>query len=934
MLTIAHLPKISFVENNEQTTTLDLAQAGPIIRALSEKIRRKFANEESDVVGIIFPATPLLVISWLAVLDAGKKPVMLSYPTRKLSNEYWCKTIYHTCETLGVQCIITNEILAETDLNNFANILALSALPEPAADSCEGVDGRIVQLSSGTTGHKKAVQYSLTDFARHIEIYNEILQLSDSDKIVSWLPLYHDMGFLACFVMPLYLRVPIIMMDPMTWVADNELFFRAIDREGGTVCYLPNFAFEVMTRVPAKYSLQNMRHWISCSEPTYPDTIRRFCSTHKVRPETVSTCYAMAENVFAVSQSNGFRTVVREGREYVSCGDLLARTQVKFVDGEIFVKSPTSITGYVEKQSTIHVADAEGFYPTGDIGFMSEKELVISGRKRDIMIQAGQKFLLNDLDYAVNAALPACRGRAACLARDDAKIGTQSLLVLIENIDVCNDQFIEESRAVLSSKLPVEGFVLEVVPPGFITKTSSGKINRSRTLADYELMRQYRESKLDLAARTFSPAILERDMKELIGRVPVDLPFREFLDSLGYVSLQVLCHDRGIDVNPDMTINLVLSCAREREKARLTIAEGPVLRIVSLMDTEQIAGVTTEDLSEMSEALGMAIYWENICMPPAEIVYNDFLFENYFLCRDDEKKYEAYVGCLDTMRSASVLLFDDYQEIWFPASGQSYPVMSFGMRRQPVADLLCVRKPRYYRNYHHLPVENLVTANDLDFLSMDAYIQRIGRLTGAMVYRVAVCQEYAPFTSSWELRSLRMTKDEAAGPRGITAFIDKAELLGNLTEFLRNNLDRLTLDVGPQINTLLSGDDQHMCSACLNPLYIEAIVRRFDRFLIQGLESSLPYLRKRITDLGKSFHQAATWSIDQYLRDGGEERFDCIIQTGAVGTPKTALPIFSLQSADHYRGLTVNAPEDMGLEEIPIYMTPAMAGEALAAMHQ
>jgi acyl-CoA synthetase (AMP-forming)/AMP-acid ligase II len=932
MLSIAHLPTISFVEDNEHTTTLDLAQSGPIIRALSEKIRQKFENEESDVVAIIFPATPLLVIAWLAVLDAGKKPVILSYPTRKLTKEYWCKTIYHTCETLGVECIITNETMAKTNLNNFANILALSSLPEPVSDSCESVDGHIVQLSSGTTGHKKAVQYSLTDFERHIEIYNEVLRLSGFDKIVSWLPLYHDMGFLACFVMPLYLRVPVIMMDPMTWVGDNELFFQTIDREGCTVCYLPNFAFEVMTRVPAQYSLQTMRHWISCSEPTYPDTIRRFCSTHKVQPETVSTCYAMAENVFAVTQSLGFRTVVREGREYVSCGTLLAETQVKLVDDEIFVRSPTSISGYIEKHRTIHVADAEGYYPTGDIGFMSGNELVISGRKRDIMIQAGQKFLLNDLDYAVNAALPGCRGRAACIARDDAKIGTQSLLILIEQIDVSNDQFIEESRAILSSKLPVEGFVLELVPPGFITKTSSGKINRARTLDDFESMRLYRESKRSLASRTFSSAILERDMKELIGQVPADLPFREFLDSLGYVSLQVLCHDRGIDVNPDMTVNRVLGYARDMEAVRMTMAEGPVLRIVSLMDTEQISGVTTEDLTEMSEALGMAIHWENICMPPAEIVYNDFLFESYFLCRDDVTKYEAYVGCLDTMRSASVLLFDDYQEIWFPASGQSYPVMSFGMRRQPVADLLCVRKPRYYRNYHLLPVENLVTANDLDFLSMDAYIQRIGRLTGAMVYRVAVCQEYAPFTSSWELRSLRITKDENAGPRQKNSFIEKGELLGNLTDFLRNNHDKLNLTSGPQVNTLLRGDDQHMCSACLNPLYIEAIVRRFDRFLIQGLDSSLPYLRKRITELGKSYHQAATWSIDLYLRDDGEERFDCIIQTGAVGTPKTTLPIFSLQSADHYRGLTVNAPEDMGLNEIPIYLTPAMAGEALAAM--
>jgi acyl-CoA synthetase (AMP-forming)/AMP-acid ligase II len=930
MLSITRLPRITFVEDRDRETVLELSESGRVIRALSQLIRSRFEGDEQDAIGIIFPAGPLLVLSWLAVLDAGKTPVILSYPTRKLSKEYWCETIYHTCDTLGVQCIITNETLAATDLNRFATILTLSSPPEPASESCEAVDGHIVQLSSGTTGHKKAVRFPLGDFERHVLIYNHVLQLSESDRIVSWLPLYHDMGFVACFVMPLYLGVPISMMDPMTWVADNQLLFQTIDRDRGTVCFLPNFAFEVMSRVEGSYRLQTMRHWISCSEPTYPDTIRRFCSTHKVSPATVSTCYAMAENIFAVSQSQGFRTAFREGREYVSCGRLLPETRLKIVDEEIFVRSATSITGYLEKRDSIRVADAGDFYPTGDVGFMDGDELVICGRKRDIMIQAGRKFLLNDLDYTVNAVVPECQGRAACLAKDDAKIGTQALSILIEQVDLCADEFVKQSREALSAALPVESFSLDLVPPGFITKTSSGKINRAKTLSDFERAQQRWQTRQRHTARMVGAAVLASEIKTLIGRAAFDVPLRQFLDSLGYISLQILAHDHGIDVNPNTTVDEILNRATEMEQARREASEVPVLRIVSMMDADQALQMTVEDLSIIADELGVAVYWENLCMPPAEIVYYDFLFENFFLCRDDPAKYEAYVGCLDTMRSASVLLFDDYQEFWFAARGQSYPIMSFGLRRQPVADLLCVRTPRYFRNHHLLPVEDLVHGPELDFRYKDDHIDRIGRLTGAAVFRVAVCEEYSAYTAAWELRSLRPANNDANGPRPGTLFVEKEQLLSHLTAFLRERRDSLRLGSGPAVNTFLRGDDRHMCAACLNPNYLDAIIHRFDRFLIQGPASSVPYLRKRITDLGKSFQQAVTMSIDNELSDGGEKRFDCIIQAGAMGTPKTTLPIFSLQSADFYRGMTLNAPDDLRLDDIPMYLSPARASAVLA----
>jgi DNA-directed RNA polymerase beta subunit len=185
-------------------------------------------------------------------------------------------------------------------------------------------------------------------------------------------------------------------------------------------------------------------------------------------------------------------------------------------------------------------------------------------------------------------------------------------------------------------------------------------------------------------------------------------------------------------------------------------------------------------------------------------------------------------------------------------------------------------------------------------------------------------------TAEWELRSTRSPDHNPSAPRAAGAFIEKGRLLTGLRDFLQQRRDQLRLATGPSVNTMLRGDDRHMCSACLNPNYLDAILERFDSFLVQGAESSVPYLRKRITDLGKSYRLASTMTIDQELSDSAAGAFDCIIQAGAVGTPKTSLPLFSLQSADFNRGMALNAPDDLGLEAIPMYVTPSMARSFLA----
>ena len=133
----------------------------------------------------------------------------------------------------------------------------------------------------------------------------------------------------------------------------------------------------------------------------------------------------MAENVFAVSQHDGLKTVEHDGRSVVSCGRPVRGVDVRVVDGEVWVRSPYSLTGYVDGD---RITDADGFYSTGDIGALVDGELLITGRKNDLVNVAGRKFFLSDLDQALGRVVPGIDGRAATVARRDESFGTEAAI--------------------------------------------------------------------------------------------------------------------------------------------------------------------------------------------------------------------------------------------------------------------------------------------------------------------------------------------------------------------------------------------------------------------------------------------------------------------------------------------------------------------------
>jgi acyl-CoA synthetase (AMP-forming)/AMP-acid ligase II len=383
-------------------------------------------------IGLIAPTSLAGILCWRAILLSGRTPIFLHFPTAKLSRSYWRSEIEAAVTSLSIEGIVHQGDIADPGLP-LPRLDLISPVPERSFRKItEFMRGSVVQLSSGTTGFRKGVGLAMADISRHVENYGQVLGLTEADCIVSWLPLYHDMGFIACFLMPVLAGARIVMVDPMAWMRRPLLLFELIERYRGTICFMPNFGFQVMASRCRGHALDlsSMRHWISCSEPTRIETMHRFMESSGAAPERLSNCYAMAENIFAVCQSRGLHTERIGGAELVSCGTTIPSTSIKIVEGEVHVRSPYSLQAYDGGQS---IVDGEGYYATGDLGEIIDGALYLLGRKRDLLIQAGRKFLLSDLDHEVGKLVPESAGRICVVERYNEALGTDEPVCLIEH---------------------------------------------------------------------------------------------------------------------------------------------------------------------------------------------------------------------------------------------------------------------------------------------------------------------------------------------------------------------------------------------------------------------------------------------------------------------------------------------------------------------
>jgi len=503
---------------------------------------RKEGVRRGDVCAIIIRHHKEFYPVYMGICLTGAIPAVLAYPNPRIHPDKFRQGLEGMARRSGLDWILTEKSLEETVgplvLKGGSTVRGIlfplewprkadvsvgnSDLPVLARLEAAPEDPCLLQHSSGTTGLQKAVVLSHTAVLKHVRLYGTSIGLHEEDKVVSWLPLYHDMGLIAALHLPLAFGIPSVQIDPFEWVQAPVMLLEAISRERGTLSWLPNFTYNLMAdRIRDAdldgIRLDSVRMLINCSEPVRHDSHEKFLSRYSaygLRAETLAACYAMAETTFAATQTEPGKKAKslvalreelaqgryepytpgreRKARTCISSGAPIPGCTLKVIDGggeelpdgrvgEILIRSESMFDGYRNLPEKTNEVLKENWYFSGDYGFRHGGEYYVIGRKKDIIIVAGHNIAPEDVEDAVNEVPGVIPGRIVAFGVEDPEAGTEQVRVVAETAETAEDGLRAVRRAIAEAGIRINVAIARVylVPPRWLIKSSSGKLSRN-----------------------------------------------------------------------------------------------------------------------------------------------------------------------------------------------------------------------------------------------------------------------------------------------------------------------------------------------------------------------------------------------------------------------------------------------------------------------
>lgn len=499
-----------------------------------------------DVVILILHHSLELIYAYFGCVLNGSIPSIMPYLTEKLIPEKYQQDLDALFSITLPKGVITfrdfakNMHFISAESENNPNVLLIEEIG-PAIEIFENLspqnlpgwnrtedDIALLQHSSGTTGLQKGVALAHKAIFNQLESYSEALKANPDDVVISWLPLYHDMGLIAGFLMPIFLGIPLVIMSPFTWVRAPHLLMQAISEFNGTLCWLPNFAYnfcakKIRDRDMENIDLSSLRAVINCSEPMRKpshDMFLNVFSKYGFRESALATSYAMAENVFAVTQGGINESIkydnvqlipfqeqrsavpydgVGTSLTMVSAGKPIAGTEVRIVNiegnflpdrqiGEVVLKSNCMLSGYYKREDATNESFINGWFKTGDYGYMADKEVYITGRKKDLIIVGGKNIYPKDIETIAMEVEGVHPGRAVAFGIFNENKGTEDVVLIAEvGIDHVDrkDEIAAEVRAKVTRESAIALRQVLIVDRRWLIKTSSGKIARALNKEKY-----------------------------------------------------------------------------------------------------------------------------------------------------------------------------------------------------------------------------------------------------------------------------------------------------------------------------------------------------------------------------------------------------------------------------------------------------------------
>ena len=341
----------------------------------------------------------------------------------------------------------------------------------------------------------------------------------DAQAGVSWLPLYHDMGLIGCLLLAVDRPGPLTLIPPEVFLARPAVWLRAISRKRATIAVAPNFAYGLCLRRVRERDLEgvDLSSWqfaLNGAEPVAPAVLRRFSdrfARYGFDARALMPVYGLSEASLAVTftpAGRGPRAIAHGARELASVGAPLPGIDVDVREGRIFVRGPSVMREYFGNRNATDAALRDGWLDTGDLGFLQDGELFVSGRAKDVVILRGSNHAPQEFEEALDGVAGVRPGCAAAVGVATAE-GEQ--LALLVEADGAADA--EQIRARVTERTGIRPHEVHLLAPGTLPRTSSGKLRRG------EALRQLQSGELKPPDRVTLLHVAKETARSLLARL-------------------------------------------------------------------------------------------------------------------------------------------------------------------------------------------------------------------------------------------------------------------------------------------------------------------------------------------------------------------------------------------------------------------------------
>lgn len=483
----------------------------------------------------VLAAEPVLIAPAVqAVWLAGGSVTMLHQPTPRTDLAEWAQDTLRVLDMIGSRLVLLGApfdgIASELDKHHIAYRMLPELLDgEPlAAIVPSGEDmPALLQLTSGSTADPKAVRITHGNLIANIHSMEQAAALDPaSDTMMSWLPLFHDMGMIGFLTLPMTLGIELVKVTPVDFLTGPLLWLALLSKYKANITAAPNFAYAMVGRRMAKvdeddaYDLSHLRIALNGAEPIDELAVHNFVAAGArfgMPKECVLPAYGMAEATLAVSFAPLFtgltldvidadeleannRAVPAKGgdtRAFSLLGPPLPGLEVTAVGedgdvlpdravGELRVRGAAVTPGYLTVNGPLATQDADGWLSTGDLGYLVDGQVVVCGRRKDVIIMGGRNIYPTDIERAA-LSVDGVRAGNAVAVRLDAGTRRERFAVAVESSLAGNEEAERVLTKEITSKVvdavgmrPVGVFVLSA---GSLPKTPSGKLRRSAAAA-------------------------------------------------------------------------------------------------------------------------------------------------------------------------------------------------------------------------------------------------------------------------------------------------------------------------------------------------------------------------------------------------------------------------------------------------------------------